>query len=173
MAKRKSMSNDAMEMMKYFGEEIKEAEEATVKRKKTTAKQKTATKKKSEEEERKEPQKKGGGFVAIEDVFGGDTTPWSCVLFEILVKAKNLNLRRQGDTVMVPHETITGVFVTGDTAADFINETCAAMPEYHHKSVSTKKVLTWFENQDHPLFPMITAKKTRTDVIAFKNGYFN
>ena len=35
------------------------------------------------------------------------------------------------------------------------------------------KIMTWFEARDHELFPMLGEHNERTDVVAFRNGYYN
>ena len=108
----------------------------------------------------------------IKDVLDCDDE-WSRVIFALLLEGESNNLRRKGDSVMKPHDTIKGVYVHSDEAMDFINETCGDMGEYHHKSVTTAKIVKWFMSRDHYMFPMITTKKTLQDTIGFTNGMYN
>jgi hypothetical protein len=86
----------------------------------------------------------------------------------IACKACN-NYKRLGDRLMKPLDTIPGVYVDAESAEDFINTNLRCDSVFHMRPC-IKALVSWFETQDHYLFPRINS--LREDVISFTNGVY-
>jgi hypothetical protein len=77
--------------------------------------------------------------------------------------------KRLSDRLMKPLDTIPGVYVDAESAEDFINANLRADGVFHMRPC-IKSLVSWFEFQDHYLFPRISS--LREDVISFTNGVY-
>ena len=84
---------------------------------------------------------------------------------------QGLKAVRSGDQVMVPHRSIPGVYVPHMAASKFINHTLK--DKHAFTSVPMTQLLAWFEQTDHPRFPLVTKDSFAPGVISFTNGFLN
>jgi hypothetical protein len=94
------------------------------------------------------------------------------VKYLLCVYASQNKLKRKMGYVLTPHETIPGVYTTGESTEDYINRVL------HNTAVTTKiKCMQdyekWFNLCDDPRFELLTRSKFCTKSISFTNGVFN
>jgi hypothetical protein len=87
-------------------------------------------------------------------------------------EAYDKKLKRRDGWVMVPHNSIPGVYVRKIEAAPWINEVLRGHEAYC-ASNPMKRLSEWFDTVDHPHFELLTPGKIRADVISFTNGYLD
>jgi hypothetical protein len=72
---------------------------------------------------------------------------------------------------MKPHAAIPGVYMQSGNSEDFINQTLRG--SHMFLAADMKKLTSWFDTIDHPMFELLTRSKMDNGCISFLDGYFN
>lgn len=93
------------------------------------------------------------------------------VVYTLMRAGQVRKLKRMGEYVMAPHKKIPGVYIQGVEDKEFINQ---ALIESEDKSCVSMNILQdVFNNMDDERFPIIVRSNMRSDIISFRNCFFD